>query len=191
VNRVTDAHPTLDSVLLNSGIQRPHDFTHPQSIDLALINTELTTNYLSYIHLVVALLPHLQSQSIPTSLIFTTSGLALVPNPRVSNYCASKAALHHLIMCVRERLKSSGSQVRIVEILPPAVKTELHDVKHQPDLKEGHHGLDLGEFTDETWKGLCEGKEEIPVGVVNVMFEELEKKRHVLFRRMVEVFKRM
>jgi short-subunit dehydrogenase involved in D-alanine esterification of teichoic acids len=93
----------------------------------------MNTNYIAPLHLVKAFLPHLQSHSSPTSLIFTTSGLALVPILRCANYCASKAALHHLILVLREQLR--GSNVGVVEILPPAVRTELHDEKHQPDSK--------------------------------------------------------
>jgi short-subunit dehydrogenase involved in D-alanine esterification of teichoic acids len=94
--RVTKAHPSLDSVILNSGIQRPYDFTKPESINLENIDLEVTTNYTSYIHLLTAFLPHLQAQS-HSSLIFTTSGLALSPITRCPNYCVTKAALHHLI----------------------------------------------------------------------------------------------
>ena len=40
--------------------------------------------------------------------------------------------------------------MKIVEIFPPAVQTELHDEKHQPDLKQmGKIGMPLKEFTDE------------------------------------------
>lgn len=64
--------------MLNSGIQRGFDFSKPESIDLNVLSEELNTNYLSYMYLVTAFLPYLQKQSRETSLIFTTSGLALV-----------------------------------------------------------------------------------------------------------------
>jgi short-subunit dehydrogenase involved in D-alanine esterification of teichoic acids len=77
---ITTAHPNLDCIVLNSGIQRSFDFSKPGSIDLDTISLEITTNYLSYIHLVTAFLPHLQSSSSLTRLIFISSGLALVRN---------------------------------------------------------------------------------------------------------------
>lgn len=112
--RVTRSHPTLDSVVLNSGIQRRLDFTKPESIKLQDVEAELTTNYTAPLHLITHFLPFLQGQDRPTSLVFTTSGLALVPIIRCPNYCATKAAMHHLIMCLREQLK--GGNVRVVEV---------------------------------------------------------------------------
>ena len=52
-------HPDVDCVVLNSGIQRAFDFSKPDTVDLASVAEELTTNYLAYVHLVTAFLPHL------------------------------------------------------------------------------------------------------------------------------------
>lgn len=78
VKDIMESHPDIDSVFLNSGIQRGFDFSKPESIDLSSVSEEMNTNYISYIHLVTAFTPYLQKQSKQTSFIFTTSGLALV-----------------------------------------------------------------------------------------------------------------
>ena len=91
---VMKSHPEIDCVLLNSGIQRPFDFSKPETVDLKMVEEEFTTNYTSYLHLTMAFLPYLQKQDKETSLIYTSSGLALVPMVRAGNYCATKAALH-------------------------------------------------------------------------------------------------
>lgn len=52
-----------------------------------------------------------------------SSGLGLVPMLRCPNYCATKAALHHLVLVLREQLKES--KIKIVEIFPPAVQSML------------------------------------------------------------------
>lgn len=55
--------------------------------------------------------------------------------------------------------------MKVVEILPPAVQTELHDEKHQPDIKNGRQiGMPLEDFLKESYDGLTDGKESIPVG---------------------------
>lgn len=51
-----------------------------------------------------------------------SSSVALVPILRCPNYCASKAALHHFVLLLREQLK--GSKVKIIEIFPPAVQSK-------------------------------------------------------------------
>jgi short-subunit dehydrogenase involved in D-alanine esterification of teichoic acids len=160
---ITSRHPDLDCVLLNSGIQRGFDFTKPESVDLSLIEQEFTTNYLSYIHLTTAFLPHLQKQENETSLVYVSSGLALVP-------------------IVTKRLN--------YEIFPPAVQTELHDEKHQPDIKNGRQmGMPLDQFTEESWAGLVKGDDQIPVGMAKDAFESFEKIRQEKFHAGVRFMK--
>lgn len=191
---VTKQHPDLDCVILNSGIQRSADWSKPESIDLGVHELEFTTNYLAYLHLTKALLPFFQakSKSTPTALAYTTSGLALIPMARCSNYCASKAALHHWILTLRLALADEYKDLRIIEILPPAVQTELHDAKHQPEIKDGRNiGMPLDEFVDETWKGLSAGKEQIPVGMAAMGYKEdgFETKRQQAFQGMAQRMK--
>lgn len=158
------AHPDIDSVIINAGIQRKSDFSDPESVDLEALDQEWKTNYTAPLHLTKFLLPHLQklarTSGGQTSLVFTTSNLALVPMMRAANYSASKGALHNLILCLREQVKGSG--VKVIEVLPPAVQTELHDQKNQPDLVGGHEiGMPLAEFVRETFEGLDAGKDQI------------------------------
>lgn len=47
-----------------------------------------------------------------------------MPILRCANYCASKAALHHYILCLREQLRGS-SNIKVVELFPPAVQSKL------------------------------------------------------------------
>ena len=186
---IHESHPDLDFVLCNSGIQRGFDFSRPESVDLNLLEVELTTNYTSFIHLTMAFLPYLQERSkvSPTGIGFTTSGLAILPLVRCANYCASKAALHHWILVLRQQLKSGPGDVKCIEILPPAVQTELHDEEKQPDIKNGRSfGMPLEEFTEKAWAGLQEGKDQIPVGLSEPHFKEggFEKTRQEYFHRM-------
>ncbi|KAF2435647.1 short-chain dehydrogenase/ reductase-like protein [Tothia fuscella] len=186
---VAKAHPDLDSVLLNSGIQRSFNFADPSSVDLNVINEEFTTNYLSFVHLTNAFLPHLQKQQNETSIIFTTSGLALVPMSRCLNYCASKAALHHFVLCLRDQMRRGPGNVKIIELIPPAVQTELHDAKHQPELKDaGPIGMPLDEYIDETWKGMDNGDVQIVVGeVVKKAADSWEKERQENFSQLAKM----
>lgn len=169
----------------------------------------MRTNYFSYIHLVKAFLPFFQAKQNPTAIVFVTSGLALAPLTRCPNYCASKAALHSLIMSMRFQLEQSGKgDIKVIEILPPAVQSksihyiyggklmlafpqaELHDAKHQPDIKDGRSiGMPLNEFTDAAWAGLRDGKDSIPVGQTQMGFDALEPARKKIFDHMNSQFK--
>ncbi|KAK4503751.1 hypothetical protein PRZ48_004666 [Zasmidium cellare] len=165
-NDIISKHPDLDCVFINAGIQRHLLWQEPEKVDLDLAEKEFTTNYTSPLHLTKAFLPFLQKQAPkPTSLVFVTSGLALVPNAHQPGYCASKAALHHMVLAMRLQMKEIESNVKIVELLPPAVQTELHDDKHQPEFqgKGAKFGMPLDEFTEEAYEGLSAGEEHVPV----------------------------
>ncbi|KAK1675235.1 short chain dehydrogenase [Colletotrichum godetiae] len=202
VEKITSNHPTLDTILLNAGIQRSIDFASPSSISLPAVSAELTTNYLAPIHLITHFLPHLQSlnssttttRTTPTtaSIILISSGLALVPIPRCPNYCATKSALHSLAWSLRAQLQSSpsSSHIRVVEVVPPAVQTELHC--QQPDLVaagQANFGMPLDEFTDETWAALEKGEDdEIIVGPAK-NFAHVDRDRKKMFDKLAESFK--
>ena len=87
-----EKHPDLDCIFLNSGLQRTVNWADVESVDLDTIEMEMLTNYTSFMHLTKGFLPYLQKAAPkPTSIIYTTSGLALVPILQCPNYCATKA----------------------------------------------------------------------------------------------------
>jgi uncharacterized oxidoreductase len=69
-----------------------------------------------------ALLSLLKHQ--PEATIMTvTSGLAFTPLVLTPTYCATKAAMHSWSLSLRYQLK--GTAVRVLELVPPYVQTEL------------------------------------------------------------------
>ncbi|KAJ5634647.1 hypothetical protein N7528_002489 [Penicillium herquei] len=181
-------NPDLDCIFVNSGIQRPFDFSKPETVDLDIFDQELITNYTAAVHISKAFIPHLQKQQTQTALAFTTSQMALVPMMRCPNYGASKAALHHFILALRTQLNDGPGNVKVLEIYPPAVQTELHDAKHQPDLKDGHLiGMPLQEFIDEVWTRVSNGEDQIAVGSAKDIYEAFELKRQEMYHQMTEM----
>ncbi|KAK4502321.1 hypothetical protein PRZ48_005746 [Zasmidium cellare] len=178
VDEVFTAHPDISFVFLNSGIQRGLDFTNPSTVSLDTFEHELKTNYTAPVHLTKALLPYLTRQSNPTALAYTTTQLALITLNSRPNYGASKAALHHFILALRAQLSKSAPNLKVIEVFPPAVQTELHDSKNQPDLKNGDQiGMPLKDFTEELWEGLKAGREDVPVGSARPIWEAIEPGR--------------
>ena len=59
---VTKTYTDLDCVLLNSGVQRVFDFSKPESVDMDILQTEFTVNYLSYLALTKGFLAFLTGQ---------------------------------------------------------------------------------------------------------------------------------
>ncbi|KAI1411962.1 putative short-chain dehydrogenase/oxidoreductase [Hypoxylon sp. FL1857] len=167
---ITARHPDLDAIVLNAGIQRPFNFAKPETVDLRLFNDEFTTNYVAFVHLATAFLPHFQKRSREGErghLVFVTSTLALLPTlVRAPGYNASKAAVHAWVTDLRQQLKDAGYEgIKVVEVFPPAVQTELHDTKHQPDMVNGGEiGMPLAAFTEKMYEGLVRGDEQFAVG---------------------------
>ncbi|EPQ32239.1 uncharacterized protein PFL1_00436 [Pseudozyma flocculosa PF-1] len=179
VERITRDHPDLDCVVLNSGIQRTMNFARPETIDLSAFGDELTTNYTSYVHLTVALLPFLQAKKERSALVYTSSGLAFAPIVPCPTYCSTKAALHHFLLALRQQLRDNDfARIQVVEIFPPAVQTELHGPKG------GHIGMPLDDFTEKAWAGLQQGLDEIPVGMAEKAHAGWEQQRQQMFAHM-------
>ena len=115
---VFKAHPDIDFVFVNAGIQRALDFTKPENVDLDTFDLELKTNYTAPVYLSKAILPYLTAQSRPTALAFTTTQLAIITLHSRPNYGASKAALHHFVLALRQQVKKAGQKVNILEVYP-------------------------------------------------------------------------
>lgn len=157
--KIITSYPRLDCIFLNAGSQQTVDFTDPSSINLHSIDNEVTTNYLSVVHMITHFLPHLISRSPePAGIIMVSSSLSLCPMPLVANYCATKAAVHSLAWSLRAQLSGAKNEktehIRVVEVIPPAVKTELH-------TRQGRHqmGMDLDDYVHETWEQLTADEE--------------------------------
>jgi uncharacterized oxidoreductase len=118
---LTDYHPRLNVLINNAGIMRPENLKAlPQG--LADAEAIISTNLLGPIRLTAVLLPHLQKQPRST-IINVSSGLGFVPLPATPTYSATKAALHSYTQSLRVQLQ--GTPVEVIEIIPPAVATDL------------------------------------------------------------------
>ncbi|KAK9777782.1 hypothetical protein AB5N19_04494 [Seiridium cardinale] len=191
---IAEDHPDLDCIILNSGIQRAFDFSKPDTVDLDTFGDELTTNYTAFVHLVTAFLPQLQklSKEKETHIVFMSASLGLVPTlTRTPGYNASKAALHSWITTFRQQLKDAGYLIRVVEVFPPAVQTELHDEKHQPDLQNGGEiGMPLAQFVDAMYVELEKGDDQFAIGPAKPWLENgFEAERQKLFQQLQGVIK--
>jgi uncharacterized oxidoreductase len=119
--RVTTEYPSLNVLINNAGIMRVENL---RDLPTSLADSEdtVTTNLLGPIRLTAALLPHLKKQT-QAAIINVTSGLGFVPLPVTPTYSATKAALHSYTLSLRVQL--AGTPVEVIEIIPPAVATDL------------------------------------------------------------------
>ncbi|UCJ15922.1 SDR family NAD(P)-dependent oxidoreductase [Pseudomonas sp. MM211] len=154
VASVLEIAPKLNVLVNNSGIQRRGSF-------LADTGTwderasEIAINLEAPIHLAALLLPHLVARPNAT-IINVSSGLAFLPLKFAAIYVATKAGLHAFSVALRADLASS--RVSVIEIVPPAVDTDLGGTGLHTD------GVPVDTFVNAVMNRMAEGELEIGYG---------------------------
>ena len=150
-NEARSRFPKLNVLVNNAGIQnRPAPLLQPQ--DWAAHKLELATNLDAPLHLTMLLLPHL-AKAPYGAIVNVTSGLAFAPLAAMPTYCLTKAALHSFTLSLRHQLKDT--KLDVVEIVPPAVNTDLGG----PGLHT--FGVNVDAFADSIFARLDKGENEI------------------------------
>ncbi|KAH8821400.1 oxidoreductase [Xylogone sp. PMI_703] len=183
---VMTASPDIDCLFLNAGTQHRHDFSKPETVDLSKFNEEIVINFTSFVAIVHAFLPYLLPKP-QSSIIFTGSNIAIVPAAGLPGYCASKAALNVFTLCLRDQLRDTN--IKVLEVSPPPVQTELHD--YMGEERGRNLGMPLDAFTEEAYSGLISGKDQIIIGSVGPAdrFNEIVDKRRAAFEDLAQLMR--
>jgi uncharacterized oxidoreductase len=145
-------YPTLNVLINNAGIMQIDDAS--TTVDDDLITSTITTNLMGPIRLTGALIEHLKKQD-SASVLLVSSVLGFTPMAMTAVYSATKAALHSYAMSLRFRLRSTS--VRVLEVIPPWVRTELLNSSEEP------RAMPLDEFISGTMEALATDANEIMV----------------------------
>ncbi|GAB3165773.1 SDR family oxidoreductase [Telluribacter humicola] len=151
--------PHINMLVNNAGIQREIDFL-TGAAELDDEESEIETNLTASIHLCALFIPHFLTQKTECAILNVTSGLAFIPLKIVPVYCATKAALHSFSISLRSQLAKTN--VRVFEIAPPIVKTDLH--REAKARTQAQRGIPASEVADATLKALQNNQYETIVG---------------------------
>ncbi|MHC2993092.1 cytochrome C553 [Pontibacter sp. HJ8] len=170
----TREFPKLNVLVNNAGIQRRGKFTE-DTASWEERRHEIAINVEAPIHLAALFIPHLKQQQ-EAAIINVSSGLAFTPGTFASVYSATKAAIHSFTMSLRHDL--SGTNVRVIELVPPAVNTDLGGV--------GIHtmGVPVDEFADNIIERMAAGELEIGYGRSEEARKAGREEIDEMFRRM-------
>ena len=152
MQKLTADFPELNAVINNAGIMRPEELKQGDAADAEAI---VATNLLGPIRLTAALMPHFLRQPAAT-ILNVSSGLAFVPLAMTPTYCATKAAIHSYTQSLRYQLRDTA--VKVVEIIPPWVATEL-----MGEVPKDPRAMPLDAYIAETMQILATDAEEICV----------------------------
>ncbi len=147
-------YPKLNVLINNAGIMAIDKVQG--AVDDALVTSIVTTNLLGPIRMTSALIEHLKKQN-DAAVVYVTSGLAFTPLAGTATYCATKAALHSFAMSQRFTLK--GTSVKVLELAPPYVQTELQGERQANDPA----AMPLKEFIEQTISALGTDADEVLV----------------------------
>jgi uncharacterized oxidoreductase len=150
---VTANYPKINVLVNNAGIlQRFNVLKADAKHNWSYFGKEITANLEAPIHLSMLFAPFFAEKE-KAAIINVTSGLAFTPLAVTPIYSASKAAVHSFSVCLRYQL--SATSVEVIEVVPPAVDTDLSGAWLQTHVEP------LDAFADGIFKGLEEGETEI------------------------------
>ena len=172
-DRAVKELPQLNVLVNNAGIQLRTSLAEPREWDR--IRQEIAINFEAPVHLSMLFLPHLLDQP-RAAIINVTSGLGFSPLARVPVYSATKAAMHSFTLSLRQQL--SGAPIEVIEIIPPAVDTDLGG----PGLHT--FGVPIDEFVDAVLPRLAAGDVEVAYGFAQKASQAARQDLDALFRQM-------
>jgi uncharacterized oxidoreductase len=153
--RVKAEFPKIDVLMNNAGVSSAMNLKTPAS-DLAALTSEVDINLGGVVRMTSAMIDILTANK--GTIINVSSGLAFVPLPSNAIYSATKAAVHSYTQSLRFQLEDSG--VEVIELMPPAVRTELTEefIDHDIDM------ISTEELVKQSFAALRSGKAEIRPG---------------------------
>lgn len=160
---VTQQFPDLNMIVNNAGEMRLLD-VQDASIDLENITREIDSNLTGTIRMVHQFLPHLMSRP-SAAIVNVSSAIAFMPYSTAPVYSASKAGVHAYSLALRLQLNKTS--VKVFELVPPGVNTNLqNDWVLPPNPSQM---MDVDKLVGVAIKGLLNDTPEIKPFLVSVI----------------------
>lgn len=147
----------LDLLVNSAGVAGSHPLATPEAAVSTVRAIEI--NLGGVVRMTRLSLPLLETSG-DGGLLFISSGMALAAAPGAPVYAATKAAVHSLARSLRAELRPKG--IRVFEVLPPMVDTELRRGLDVPKIP-------VSAVVDAILDGMRRDREEIRVGRVKLL----------------------
>lgn len=186
IEKLITEHPDVDCLINNAGVQRPLDIDKGDPKEfLQKADQEIDINIRGPMHLIMELRDHFKSKQ-NALVVNVSSVLGFVPFSIINPvYNGTKAWLHFWTINLRKQLKDTN--IRIVEIAPPSVGTDLHRDREDPDDNKKHKNpsaLTVEEFTEEAMKKWKNGDELISAGPGNKIVDTWQESMWPIYEKM-------
>jgi uncharacterized oxidoreductase len=162
-NLVTQQFPELNIIINNAGLMRLIDL-QDKTLNLENINREIATNLSGTIQMVHQFLPHLLKQK-SAAIVNVSSGIAFMPYSVAPVYSAAKAGVRAYTQALRLQLEDTN--VKVFEMIPPGVKTNLQNdwaIQPNPAMM-----MDVDKMVSVAIKGLLNDKPELSPKLIGMI----------------------
>jgi uncharacterized oxidoreductase len=160
---VTREFPSLNIIINNAGLMRLID-VRDTTLDLENINREIATNLSGTIQMVHQFLPHLLTKN-SAAIVNVSSGIALMSYSAAPVYSAAKAGVRAYTQALRLQLEDTN--VKVFEMIPPGVKTNLQNdwvVQPNPSMM-----MEADKMVRVVVEGLKKDQPELKPAMINVI----------------------
>jgi uncharacterized oxidoreductase len=169
-NWVRDNYQDLNILVNNAGIQRAIDLKEGTA-ELFGGEDEVQVNFTAPIHLSAYFAPLLLGKK-EAAIVNVSSGLGFIPIAAMPVYCATKAGVHMFSVSLRYQLKDTS--IKVFEIVPPAVDTELGKGT-TGDSEQEYRGIPPSEVAEAAMKAFKNDEYEIVIGEAKGLVERSRK----------------
>ncbi len=178
-NWVTSEFKSINVLVNNAGVQRMLDFKNGIA-ELTRHENEIDINLTSTVQLSAYFIPVFMQRK-EAAIINVSSGLAFMPLAIMPVYCATKAAMHSFSVSLRHQLRDTS--VKVFEIIPPTVDTEL-DKGTRAARNMTYRGIPPSEVATSTMKALADDRYECAVGQAQNLVDASKNNFEEQFNRM-------
>ena len=170
IEKVISEHPDLDCLINNAGVQRLHQILGPDyGFDLDSADEEIAINIRGPLRLFVGLVQkHFSKLEGGAVVMNVSSTLGFLPGGvQCPVYCATKAFIHSFTMNLRTQLAKADSKIKVVEIVPPLVRTDLHRERqdNQDDPGRAIRAISVEDYMKEVIEGWEADEDVVAVGM--------------------------
>jgi uncharacterized oxidoreductase len=176
---VSSNFKNINVLVNNAGVQKMIDFKKGTQ-DLVSDEDEIEINLKAYIYLSADFIPLFLKQK-EAAIVNISSGLAFVPLAVVPVYCATKAAVHSFSISLRHQLKDSS--IKVFEIMPPIVDTEL-DKGAREEREQEYRGIQPVEVAKVTLSALENNEYEVAIGMAQYLRDGARNNPEKIFQNM-------
>lgn len=160
---VTTQFPELNIIINNAGLMRLIDL-QDSTLDLENINREIATNLTGTIQMVHQFLPLLITKK-SAAIVNVSSGIAFMAYSSAPIYSASKAGVRAYTQALRLQLEDTN--VKIFEVIPPGVNTNLQNewaLQPNPSMM-----MEVDKMVSVAIQGLLKDKPEIKPFLLSII----------------------